>query len=407
MIKRRIYLNLWKELSSAKQMIFVSGPRQAGKTTLAKEIAGDFKNNLYFNWDIVANKKRLISNPLFFEELNRKDHSKPLVILDEIHKYKGWKNYLKGVYDQFKESYKFIISGSGRLDLYQKGGDSLAGRYFLFHLFPFTISELAGQRREFRQFLKSPIDGLILAGGSKTRLSWQRLYRVGGFPEPFVNKDAIFWQRWSNNYTRQIIREDIRDTFGLKQVDSIETLFSLLPSRVGSPISINNLAGDLQVSFESVKSWLRLFEIYYLIFMVGPWTRKISRAIVKEKKLYLFNYPEVDDPGGRFENMVALELLRAVYNWNEYGWGRFSLHYLRNKDKEEVDFLIAEGNNPFLLIETKISDDAPAKSLINFQKILNVPAVQLVNKEGVFRYVNGVNNKILVVTANQWLASLP
>ncbi len=123
--------------------------------------------------------------------------------------------------------------------------------------------------------------------------------------------------------------------------------------------------------------------------------------------LFSFNYPEVDDPGGRFENIVALELLRAVYNWNEYGWGRFSLHYLRNKDKEEVDFLIAEGNNPFLLIETKISDDAPAKSLINFQKILNVPAVQLVNKEGVFRYVKGANNKILVVTANQWLASLP
>ena len=125
LINRSIYLDLWRELSSGKQMIFVSGPRQVGKTTLTKIIARTFKNNVYFNWDVSSQKKLLIENPIFFEDINRADDSIPLVILDEIHKYKQWKNYLKGIYDQFSGEYKFIVSGSGRLDIRVKGGDSL------------------------------------------------------------------------------------------------------------------------------------------------------------------------------------------------------------------------------------------------------------------------------------------
>ena len=181
----------------------------------------------------------------------------------------------------------------------------------------------------------------------------------------------------------------------------------MLASKLGILFSINNVAGDLQVSFDSIKEWLRLFEIFYLVFRISPWTKKISRAILKEKKLYLFNYPEIENESYRFENMVALELLRAIYNWNEYGYGKWTLHYIRNKEKEEVDFLIANNNTPILLIETKISDDTPAKSLIKFQNILNVPAIQLVNKEGVFKYIKNNRNKILIVTAHQWLSSLP
>lgn len=407
MFKRQAYLKLWKELSVGKQMIFVSGPRQVGKTTLAKQIAGDFKNDIYFNWDILADKKLFIKNPLFFENVHRKDESKPLVIFDEIHKYKNWKNYLKGIYDQFAGEYKFLISGSGKLDLYQKGGDSLAGRYFLFHLFPFTISELSGKSRRFGDFIKSPLAGFGLEDAKETSQIWRRLYRVSGFPEPFTKGEDAFWRRWSGTYIRQLIYEDIRNASGLKQIDNIEILFSLLPSKVGSPLSLNNIAGDLQVAFETVKNWLRLFETFYLVFRLSPWTKKISRAITREKKLYLFNYPEIDSEGARFENMAALELLRAVSNWNEYGYGKFSLHYIRNKQKEEVDFLIAQQNKPFLLVETKISDDMPEKSLINFQRALDIPAVQLVNKENVCKYIRNEKNKILVVTAHQWLASLP
>jgi len=405
-INRSIYLDLWQELSSGKQMVFLSGPRQVGKTTLAKTIARTVRNKIYFNWDISKDKKLLINNPTFFEDINRVDSSMPLVILDEIHKYKQWKNYLKGLYDQFAEDYKFIVSGSGRLDIRVKGGDSLAGRYFQLHLFPFTVAELSAKSREFDKFLKAPIDHFDINKEESYKI-WLKLFSMGGFPEPFVKGEKTFLTRWTANYVKQIVREDIISFHDIKNTENMELLFALLPSRVGSSLSMNNLAGDLQVSFGSVKEWLKLFEMFYLVFRIAPWTKKISRAILREKKLYLFNYTEIEEEGHRFENMVALELLRAIYNWNEYGYGRFSLHYIRNKDKEEVDFLIARNNNPILLVETKLSDDGPAKSLVKFQNILNIPAVQLVNKKGVFKYIKNNNNKILIVTAPKWLSSLP
>ena len=407
MLKRTLYTNLWEQLSSEKQMIFLSGPRQVGKTTLAQEIAKKFVNNIYFNWDVIDNKKLLVKNPTFFEDINRKDESIPLVIFDEIHKYKRWKNYLKGAYDQFVQDYKFLISGSGRLDLYQKGGDSLAGRYFQFHLFPFTIAELSGKNRNLQEFLQTPLNNFDLNDQHITYETWQALYNLGGFPEPFVKAKKTFYTKWARNYISQIVREDIRDIHGIQNISDIEILFTLLPSRIGSPFSINNLAKELQAAFGSVKKWLKLFEIFYLIFRISPWTKKISRSILKEKKLYLLNYPEIENDGYKFENMVALELLRVIYNWNEYGYGRFSLHYIRNKEKDEVDFLIANSNKPILLIETKLSDETPARSLVNFQNNLNIPAVQLINKQGVFKYIKNNTNKILIITASRWLSSLP
>jgi len=407
MIKRTKYLELWLELSSEKQMIFLSGPRQVGKTTLAEEISSGFKNKLYFNWDIIEHRKRLIQNPVFFEHINRKDESMPLIVLDEIHKYRQWKNYLKGVYDQFSHDYKFLVTGSGRLDLYRKGGDSLAGRYFQFHLLPFTVAEMSSGKRSINDFLKSPLNGFDINKPEETRDIWQALVNFGGFPEPFTKGKKSFFVKWTANYSSQIIREDVRSISDVKNVDSIEILYLLLPSKVGSPLSVNNLAEELQVSYGSVKEWLKLLEIFYLAFRLSPWTKKITRAILKEKKLYLFNYPEIGDINIRFENMVAIELLRAVYNWNEHGYGKFSLHYIRNKEKEEVDFLLAKDGNPVLLAEAKSSDDTVSKNLINFQKKLNVPAVQLVNKENIFRYIKNENNKILLITAHRWLSSLP
>jgi len=402
-----MYLNMWQDLSSEKKMIFLSGPRQVGKTTFAQKIAEGFKNNLYFNWDIISQKRLLIQEPTFFENINRKDESIPLVIFDEMHKYSKWKNYLKGIYDEFAGDYKFLVSGSGRFDLYKKGGDSLAGRYFQLHLFPLTVAELSNKRKSFKDFAVSPLTNFDFTNLKITSKIWQTLFNVGGFPEPYVNGKKTFFNKWTANYTSQIVREDIKSISDIKNTDYIEILFSLLPKRVGSPISMNNIAEELQVSFGSIKEWLKLLEIFYLVFRIGPWTKKISRSILKEKKLYLYNYPEISDESYRFENMVAVELLRAVYNWNEYGYGRFTLHYLRNKEKEEVDFLICENNNPKILIETKFSDDAPSKNLIYFQKKLNIPAIQLVNKENVFKYLKNEQNKILIITAHIWLSTLP
>ncbi len=384
----------------------MAGPRQAGKTTLAQNIARAFVNSVYFNWDIPDHRIRLINNPAFFEEIERKDASIPLVVLDEIHKHRDWKNYLKGVYDQFHHDYQFLISGSGRLDTYQKGSDSLAGRYYLFHLWPFTIAELGNAGIELAKFLNNPLQ-VSMERHKELQNIWSNLAEFSGFPEPYLSGRKTTYRRWSNTYSQQLIREDIRDLTGIKSIGDLETLYYLLPSKVGNPISIPALSRDLKITYNTVRSWLMAFQRFFMVFSLSPWTRRIARAIRKEQKLYLWDAPRIKDPAVRFENMVAMELYRAVSIWNDMGYGNFSLHFIKNKEKQEVDFLIANANDPIVLIEAKFADSQPSAALIKFQNALRIPAVQLVDQATGFRRLTGNHQAILIAPACQWLAGLP
>ena len=403
---RRLYIDIWHELIEDKPMVFMAGPRQSGKTTLGRIISREWTNSLYFNWDIPDDKKRLIESPFFFQDIERKDLSTPFVVFDEIHKYKDWKNYLKGVYDSFHHEYAFLVSGSGRLDIYRKGADSLAGRYLLFHLWPFTLAELAEKRYELEYFLAHP---LTIVEKEKTACKniWQQLFRVSGFPEPFLSGRERSYRRWSNMYSSQIIREDIRDIAAIKSISDIETLYYLLSDRIGSPISITSLSNVLKTSYNTVHNWLQLFERFFLTLSIGTWTGKISRSIQKERKLYLWDSPRIRDASARFENMAALELRRATCTWNELGYGNFSLHFIKDKEKNEVDFLVARDRNPWLLVETKLSQMSPGKSLLRFQNSLSVPAVQLVNEGNAIKKIKNNGNELLITPAWLWLPLLP
>jgi len=406
MKKRNLYQKVWTELAQEKSMVLMAGPRQAGKTTLAQIIADSFTNSLYFNWDIPEHRTRLFEDPNFFESVIRKDVSKPLIIFDEIHKFKDWKNYLKGVYDQFHHQYQFLVSGSGRLDVYQRGSDSLAGRYYLFHLWPFTIAEIGGRTRNIKEFLRSPLD-IKEADTKSLKDLWTRLSEMSGFPEPFLLNKENSYRRWSNTYSNQLVREDIRDLTAIKSIKELETLYYLLPSKVGSPLSVPSLASDLRVSYNSISNWLSVFELFFLVFSISPWTKKISRAIQKERKIYLWDIPRIKDKSSQFENMVAVELYRAVSQWNDLGFGTFSLHFIRNKEKQEVDFLIADQGKPVLLIEAKISDSQPSPALRKFQDNLQIPAIQLTEDLQGYRIISNKSQKILIAPAYQWLSQLP
>jgi predicted AAA+ superfamily ATPase len=403
---RDLYVSMWQDLASEKSMVFLVGPRQVGKTTLSKIISDTFTNTLYFNWDIPQHRTRLLENPFFFEELVRKDPSAPLITFDEIHKYKDWKNYLKGVYDQFHSRCRFLVSGSGRMDLYRKGGDSLAGRYYLFHLWPFTIAELGKARKDIEGFLKDPL-AIPSTGREVLWDTWKRLSELSGFPEPFLANRATTYRRWTTIYSTQLIREDIRDLTGIRSISEIETLYFLLPSKVGSPLSVPSLAADLKVSYNTVQGWLSVLERFFLTFSITSWSKKIARAIQKERKVYMLDIPRVEEPGARFENMVALELWRAVTTWNDLGYGHFSLHFIKNKEKQEVDFLIADNRKPFLLIEAKLAESKPALPLRKFQSALNIPAVQLNDEAEGYRLFSDEGQSILLAPAPLWLSQLP
>lgn len=377
-----------------------------GKTTLSQMIAKSYSNHTYFNWDIPGHRIRLIDNPAFFQHVERVDETLPLIILDEIHKYRDWKNYLKGAYDQFNNEFQFLVSGSGRLDMYQKGGDSLAGRYFLFHLWPFTIAELGHLNLSHSEFLEDPLR-INMERKEELGEIWSNLAEFSGFPEPCLSGRKATYNRWSKNYSQQLIREDIRDLSGIKSIRDLETLYHLLPSRVGNPLSVPSLSRDLKVSYNTIRNWLETFERFFMVFSLSPWTRRIARAIQKEQKLYLWDAPCIKDTAARFENMVAMDLYRAVSTWTDMGIGNFSLHFIKNKEQQEVDFLIANNNDPVVLIEAKQSEVQPSPALLKFQRALGVPAVQLVNQAGGYRRIVHKDQNILIAPAWQWLAMLP
>jgi predicted AAA+ superfamily ATPase len=291
------------------------------------------------------------------------------------------------------------------MDLYQRRGDSLAGRYWHFHLFPFTLGEL-GCNRPNPEGLASRMLEVPEGSGAEANELWQLLSHCSGFPEPFVSGEARTYRRWASSYHRQVLREDIRDAFAVKDIDTMETLYALLPSRVGSGFSASSCAETLRVSHSTVASWIEVFKRFALVFPIRPYHRRIDRSLVKEPKLYFYDFVRVDDPGARFENMVALELKRATVLWTDYGSGDFDLWYLRTKDKKEVDFLVTKDQKPLFMVEAKLSDADVSRNLEHFQSLLGVPAAQLVNRPGVARSIATGAQRTLVVTASRWLAAL-
>lgn len=406
MIDRTILRQVSKVLGDYEKMAFVSGARQVGKTTLAQQARKAFAQSLYFDWDVITDQKRLLVDPYFFERGNRDPRRPTLVVFDEIHKYARWKNYLKGAYDRFRGEFRFLVTGSGRLDIFKRGGDSLLGRYMGMPLFPLSVGELAGRLPSWEDFKASLRDPPPSApeGAEATR----SLLRFSGFPEPFFRAGAAFYNAWFQERKALLIREDIRDASRIREISLLEMLSHLIPERVGAPLSINSLKGDIGVAFETVRDWLLLLEQFYYMFRIPPFAGSLARTMRKEPKAYLYDWVEVASEGFRFENMAALHLHKAVSTWRAAGAGDIGLFFVRDKEKREADFLLTENGRPACLVECKLSDTGLSPALSHFQRELKVPvAVQLVHTEGVCRKTSRDGGEQWVISAGRWLGMLP
>jgi predicted AAA+ superfamily ATPase len=406
MHQRPTYLNLWRELSREGRMVFLAGPREVGKTTLMEMIAAGFANREYINWEVPADRTRAIRNPAFFEQLERRDESTPLVVFDEINRHRGWRKYLKGVYDRHAGDYQFVIAASSRLDHPQRRGDSLAGRYYPMHVWPFTQAELGRGRLSPESFFDDPLF-VSMANQAEHQAIWRNLAELSGFPEPYLSGRKTAYRRWSNAYAVQMIREDIRDLTGIKAIGELETLYHLLPAQVGQLLAVPALAQGLQVAYNTVRSWLATLQRFFAIVALSPWSAGVPRAIREGQKIYLWDAPRVPAAEARFENMVALDLWRAVSGWNEMGHGRFGLNFIRTKDGLEADFLITDDGRPFMLLDAGAAAAEASPALMKFQSALKVPAVQLVRKAEGYRRIPNNGQTILIAPACQYLAGMP
>jgi predicted AAA+ superfamily ATPase len=404
MRERTIKRYLDKYLKEMREMVFISGPRQVGKTVLATSYGKEQGGCVYFNWDVVTDQKKLAKNPYFFEEENRTPFN--IVVFDEIHKYARWKNYLKGAYDKYKDDFLFIVTGSGRLDLFKKGGDSLLGRYFSLPLFPFTLSELSLRFPAFGEFKRYLQEGPPSV--SINTDEYEALFEFGGFPQPLLKGERSFYNIWQQERKTLLLREDIRDATNIREISLLEMLSHIIVEKISSPLSINALRQDIGVAFETARDWVNLLSQFYYLFQIRPFTGSLKRTLRKETKAYLFDWAEISSLPVRFENFVASHLLKAVKTWKSIGEGNLKLHYIRDKEKREVDFLIAENLKPVCLIEAKIGEENISKDLLFYQEKLKVPvAIQLLNKSGVEKRMK-INGRLQwIVSANKWLNCLP
>lgn len=361
-----------KDLS--KKMVFLVGPRQAGKTWLAKDILKNDPQGIYLNYDNVEDRK-IIKKAAWKSTTS-------LLVLDELHKMPGWKNYLKGIYDTKPEQQQILVTGSARLDIFRQVGDSLAGRYFIHHLLPFSPAELRNT---------------IYAKDS------ERFLARGGFPEPFLTEDPVDASRWRNQYVDSLLRTDIFEFDSINNVKNMQLVFELLRTRVGSPISYKSIAEDVNIAPNTVKKYIRILESLYFVFRITPFAKNIARSLVKEPKLYFYDVGLVKGNSGiKLENFVALCLLKHVLAKNDYEGKNYALHYLRTKDGVEVDFALVNDGEIEQILEVKNSDTALHRALSAFQKKYTFAAKQLVYDLRLER----VENKVEIINLIDYLLTL-
>lgn len=372
----RIYTDcLANHFRDGREMAFLSGPRQVGKTTVARFFQD---GPVYLNWDNEDHRQLILSGPARVTEYIGLRQS-PVVIFDEIHKHPHWKTFIKGFYDTYgvPADMRIIITGSARLDIYRKGGDSLMGRYFLYRMHPLSVAELLG----------SDTVPTIHPPRQLEERQWQRLLAFGGFPQPFLRGNRQFSNRWNRTRLAQVFREDIHDIARIQEIRQVELLAEYIRQQAGQLTSYASLARKVRVSEDSIRRWISTLESLYYCFSVRPWHANISRSLRKEPKYYLWDWSMVDDQGARNENMVASHLLKAVQYWTDTGNGDFGLFFLRTRERREIDFLILRNGRPWFLVEVKSSDNSLSPHLEYFQQatgadhafqvIVNAPFVKV------------------------------
>jgi predicted AAA+ superfamily ATPase len=329
-----------------EKMVFVGGPRQVGKTrfALAQLDRGDERHPAYMNWDYAQDREAIMRGQL--------PPGQELVIFDEIHKYARWRNLLKGLYDKNKSAVSFLVTGSARLDYYRKGGDSLQGRYHYYRLHPLSLMEMDSR-----------------PGGSHLK----QLLRYGGFPEPLLKADSRFHRRWMREHRARVVREDLRDLEQVREVSMIELMLEHLPSCVGSPLSINSLSNKLQVAHATAEHWLAILERLYVCFRIAPFGSKKIRAVRKERKLYFWDWSCIEDPGTRFENLVASQLLKYCHYVEDTEGYNMQLRFIRDTDRREVDFVVLRDNSPLFAVECKSGEQGPSPACRYFRQRTAVP----------------------------------
>lgn len=371
------YLEDWVRADLKDKMVFVGGPRQVGKTTMALQIlrTEDTEHPAYLNWDVHGVKSQLLRGELPSDE--------SLLVFDEIHKFKNWRNLLKGIYDRYKNKKEILVTGSARLDYFRRGGDSLMGRYHYYRMHPLSLFEL---------------------NSNPSKDDCEQLLNFGGFPEPFFRADLRNWKLWQNERVSRVIQEDLVSLERVNELSQLSLLAEILPTKVGNLLSLNNLRDDLSVSYQTASRWVEILDNLYYSYRIPPFGFAKLRTAKKEKKLYLWDWSSVPDPAARFENLIASNLLKFCHAKNDHDGEKYELFFLRSPLGKEIDFLVCDRRKPLFGVECKMGEREVSPSIKYFAERMNIPRFFQVHSGSKHVEVIDYRTEILPITKfAQWL----
>ena len=332
MIQRTIQVQL-KKLAAMYPVVTITGPRQSGKTTLAKMTFLDYRYVSLENFDV---RQMAEADPKGF----LKSYAAP-VILDEIQRVPALLSYIQTIVDENKSSGQYILTGSHQPQLGQGVSQSLAGRTGILQLLPLSISELASA-------------GIVLSRDQ---------YITQGFM-PRLYDTSLDAKNLYRDYFSTYVEKDVRMMLNIKSLNAFETFVKLLAGRVGQLVNLSSLANDVGISAPTLKEWLSVLEASFIVFQLPCYFENFGKRLVKSKKLYFtevglatwmlgIETPEqvARDPlfGGLFENMVVMEALKSRFNAGEMP----NLYFLRDSQGLEADLLFQKSHNELIPIEIK------------------------------------------------------
>jgi uncharacterized protein len=312
------------ELCKAFPVVTITGPRQAGKTTLLKNI---FPEKKYVSLEDPDIRQMAVSDPRAF--LNQSESG---MIIDEIQRVPELVSYIQGIVDQLQQPGYFLLSGSQQFELTQKISQSLAGRTAIMKLLPFTINEIQ----------------IVSASLSSNELLYKGLY------PRLYNTPPMHPSRYYNSYLQTYIERDLRELLNVKDLHQFELFVRLCAGRTGQIFVASNLANEVGVSVPTIQSWLSILETSYIIYLLQPYHTNINKRLIKSPKIYFYDtglaafltginsveqLPAHPLRGALFENLVVLEVLKKKYN----SFRNIQLCFYRDSNQNEVDLLLDNG----------------------------------------------------------------
>ena len=401
---KRIYEEIIRDHGGQyRQMLFLMGPRQAGKTTSSLAAAKEHRSHHYFTWDNRDHRKLIAAGPTALADsisLTAHSQAKPFVIFGEIHKFSEWKDFLKGFYDTYPDQATILVTGSAHMDVYRRGSDSLMGRYLTFRFHPLSVGELIDQTLPEAELRAQP--------RQLPDKKWNQLLQFGGYPDPFIKADKRFALRWKRLRLEQLIHSDLRDLTNVRDLTQMEILAEILLNHAGQLVTYESLSRKIGVSSHTIKRWLEMLRRIYFCFQIKPWTKNVSRSLLKEPKYYPWDWTLCKDDGAMAEAFIAAHLLKSVHFWTDSGLGDYDLHFIRDKQKREVDFLVSRNGEPWFLVEVKNGNRSGiSKNLYHFHQELGADHAFQVSLEAPYVDRSCFEAKMpIIVSARTFLSQL-